>query len=115
MVVATLVSEILVDSSTGVSPPLVAASGVATVLSTLTGVLALLVVSLLVTLLGGNEFMQNEGTNSAALTFRVENFPSINVLSAVVSALSACCSHESGATLFAIFINLSAHPLSNLR
>jgi len=59
----------------------------------------------------GDELMQKEGTNSAALTFRVENLLSIDDLSCDVGGptisplLSACCSHESGAMLFAILIS----------
>lgn len=59
----------------------------------------------------GEELMQKEGTNSAAFTLRVENLLSMDLSwAAVVSPLSACCSHESGATVFAIFITVSAHP-----
>lgn len=59
----------------------------------------------------GEELMQKEGTNSAAFTLRVENLLSRDLSGAtVVSPLSACCSHESGATLFAIFITVSTHP-----
>ena len=66
-------------------------------------------------LLSGKEFMQKEGTNSAALTFRVENLPSMNLPSALaLSPLSASCSHESGATLFAIFIALIVTPKSQI-
>lgn len=58
-----------------------------------------------VLLFRGEELMQKEGTNSAAFTLRVENLLSMDFsCGGAVSPLSACCSHESGATLFAIFI-----------
>jgi hypothetical protein len=46
---------------------------------------------------------ENEGTNSIAFTFNVENLVDIS-LEAVVSPASesACCSQESGAPTFAI-------------
>lgn len=95
MVTAT--SAVLV-SPIGVSPVVIPVLLSTQLSSTLGGKLAVV--------LSGIVFMQKEGTNSAALTFNVENLPSINLLSAaVVSPLSACCSHESGATLFAIFIS----------
>lgn len=60
-----------------------------------------------VLLFSGEELMQNEGTNSAAFTFRVENLLSMDLsCDGAMSPLSACCSHESGATLFAIFIRV---------
>lgn len=58
----------------------------------------------------GDELMQKEGTNSAALTFKVENLLSMDDLSCDIGGatmsplLSACCSHESGAMLFAMLI-----------
>lgn len=56
----------------------------------------------------GEELMQKEGTNSAAFTFRVENLLSMDLsCGGPMSPLSACCSHESGATLFAIFTKSS--------
>ena len=62
---------------------------------------------------GGAELMQNEGTNSAALTFSVENLLSTDLSRA--ASLSACCSHESGATLFAMSpLLLSPTPLLSL-
>lgn len=61
-------------------------------------------------LLCGDELMQKEGTNSAALTFRVENLLSMDLSCAgggptMSPLLSACCSHESGAMLFAMLIS----------
>lgn len=57
------------------------------------------------------EFMQKEGTNSAALTLSVENLLSMDLsCGGAISPLSACCSHESGAILFAIFIRVLTHP-----
>lgn len=78
------------------------------VAATLQGLLSAVVVA--ATLLCGDELMQKEGTNSAALTFRVENLLSMDLSCDVGGPtmspfVSACCSHESGAMLFAILIS----------
>ena len=78
------------------------------VAATLQGLLSAVVVA--VTLLCGDELMQKEGTKSAALTFRVENLLSMDLSCDVGGPtispfVSACCSHESGAMLFAILIS----------
>lgn len=84
------------------------------VAATLQGLLLLLLllsaVVVAATLLCGDELMQKEGTNSAALTFRVENLLSMDLSCDVGGPtmspfVSACCSHESGAMLFAILIS----------
>lgn len=75
--------------------------------ATLQGLL-LLAAAVAVLLCDDCELMQaNEGTNSAALTFRVENLLSIDLSCdvggpTISPLLSACCSHESGAMLFAM-------------
>lgn len=64
-------------------------------------------------LLCGDELMQKEGTNSAALTFRVENLLSMDLSwggPTISPLVSACCSHESGAMLFAILISCFSRP-----
>lgn len=76
-----------------------------TAAATLQGLLSAAVVAVL---LCGDELMQKEGTNSAALTFKVENLLSMDLSCGgptISPLVSACCSHESGAMLFAILIS----------
>lgn len=92
-----------------------AGAAAAAVAATLQGLPSAVVVVVAATLLCGDELMQKEGTNSAALTFRVENLLSMDLSCDVGGPtmspfVSACCSHESGAMLFAILIScVSAH------
>jgi len=86
----------------------IVAAAAAAEAATLQGLLSAVVVA--ATLLCGDELIQKEGTNSAALTFRVENLLSMDLSCDVGGPtmspfVSACCSHESGAMLFAILIS----------
>lgn len=84
---------------------------VVTVFITVAATLQVLSVAVAV-LFCDDELMQKEGTNSAAFTLRVENLLSMEVdllscadgggPATMSPLLSACCSHESGAMLFAI-------------